>query len=76
MFISRRGTKISGKKTKQKNNHPEIKKNQEFLQIFTAQIQALIYLWLEKSNIAGVERIRRATLSPSYCSMLTNRLAC
>ena len=24
----------------------------EFLQIFTGQIQALVYLWLEKPNIA------------------------
>lgn len=33
----------------------------EFLQIFTRQIQALVYLWLEKPNIARVMH------SQSFC---------
>lgn len=37
-----------------RNEWPKRKRRSEFLQIFTPQIQALVYLWLEKPNIARV----------------------
>lgn len=39
----------------------EKNKTKEFLEIFTPQIQALVYLWLEKPNIARVMH------SQSFC---------
>jgi len=53
----------SGKKEKNKNEQKRevLHRISEFLQIFTPQIQALVYLWLEKPNIARVMH------SQSFC---------
>lgn len=53
--------RINKKEKKNKEKKQDLHRISEFLEIFTPQIQALVYLWLEKPNIARVMH------SQSFC---------